>query len=204
MLWTTVQDPRTYRGGQRHYPGQTRSRPSRDRRGGPAVTRSPLATVAAALLLAVAFGGCRPADEPEPRDRGEAARENLEETGRELGDDLSEAGRDLGEGLAEAGRDVGEGLADAGRAAAEGAQELGERVEPHLRDAALTAAVKGRLAADPEVDALAIDVDTVDGVVTLSGKVDSAAQRDEAAELARGTDGVREVVNRIEVGPRGN
>jgi osmotically-inducible protein OsmY len=154
------------------------------------------------VLLAIAASGCRPTDEVERRDRPESETENLEEAGRELGDDLAEASRDLGEGLAEAGRDVGEGLGEAGRAAAEGAEELGARVEPHLRDAALTAAVKARLAADPEVDAFAIDVDTVDGVVTLSGKVESAAQRDEAAELARGTDGVSEVVNRIEVGPR--
>lgn len=69
-----------------------------------------------------------------------------------------------------------------------------------IDDAAITTAVKSKLAADPEVNPFNIDVDTDDGVVRLSGTVAKAEARTEAAQLARNTDGVRRVVNDIEVG----
>jgi osmotically-inducible protein OsmY len=46
-----------------------------------------------------------------------------------------------------------------------------------------------------------VDVDVDKGVVTLSGTVDSEVEKELAAEIARGTDGVEEVVNRLEVAP---
>src|SRR5688572_13409338 len=64
-----------------------------------------------------------------------------------------------------------------------------------IDDAAITAAVKTKLAADPEVAAMDIDVDTTDGVVRLSGTVTSNNERSEAVDLARSTDGVRRVIN---------
>ena len=54
-------------------------------------------------------------------------------------------------------------------------------------DAATTAAVKTKLLADTKVGGLKIDVDTKDNVVTLTGKVHSAAERTEAVRLARTT-----------------
>ena len=68
-------------------------------------------------------------------------------------------------------------------------------------DAATTAAVKTKLLADTKVGGLAIDVDTKDNVVTLSGKVKSAAEKTEAARLARTTTGVKGVVNHLVVDP---
>jgi hyperosmotically inducible protein len=69
-----------------------------------------------------------------------------------------------------------------------------------IDDAEITASVKAKLAADPEVKAHEIDVDTLDGEVRLSGIVDDAATRREAEKLARGTDGVRRVKNELKVG----
>lgn len=69
-----------------------------------------------------------------------------------------------------------------------------------LEDAAVTAVVKTRLAADPEVNPFEIDVDTTDGVVTLRGIVEDDAARREAIELARATDGVVRVISEIELG----
>jgi hyperosmotically inducible periplasmic protein len=64
-------------------------------------------------------------------------------------------------------------------------------------DAGITSAVKTRLLADKTVGGLKIDVDTRDGVVTLSGRVSSAAERAEAARLAGATKGVKSVRNDI-------
>jgi hyperosmotically inducible periplasmic protein len=64
-------------------------------------------------------------------------------------------------------------------------------------DTTINTAVKNRLAADPTTNAAKIDVDTSNGVVTLSGKVPTAAEKSEAERIARNTQGVRQVVNNI-------
>jgi len=66
-------------------------------------------------------------------------------------------------------------------------------------DPGITTAVKSKLAADDTVKAYQIDVDTKSRVVTLSGAVETAAAKEQALLLARQTDGVQEVVDRITV-----
>ena len=68
-------------------------------------------------------------------------------------------------------------------------------------DPGITTAVKAKLAADDTVKSYRIDVDTANRVVTLSGNVDTAAARTRAVELARTTDGVSDVVDRLTVAP---
>ena len=75
-------------------------------------------------------------------------------------------------------------------------QSPGQQVD----DAAITAQVKTKLAADPEINPFNIDVDTDDGVVTLRGQVEDPEAKTEAGKLARGTSGVRSVHNEITVG----
>lgn len=75
-----------------------------------------------------------------------------------------------------------------------------ETVGTHIDDAGITASVKTAFAADPLVKALSIDVDTRDGVVTLSGRVGSSAERAKAEDIARRTDGVKAVRNQLMVG----
>ena len=66
-------------------------------------------------------------------------------------------------------------------------------------DAGLTTKVKTKLAADSTVKASQINVDTKDKVVTLSGNVDNEAARTQAVALARGTEGVQDVVDNLTV-----
>ncbi len=68
------------------------------------------------------------------------------------------------------------------------------------KDAALTAAVKTKFLADTKVSGLKIDVDTSKGVVTLSGTVPTADERTQAVAIAKETDGVKSVVNKLKVG----
>ena len=68
-------------------------------------------------------------------------------------------------------------------------------------DPGITTAVKSKLAADDTVRATDINVDTKNGVVTLKGEVPSAAAKTRAIELAKATDGVRDVVDAIAVTP---
>ena len=62
-------------------------------------------------------------------------------------------------------------------------------------DPGITTKVKAKLAADDTVKSYRIDVDTKDRVVTLSGQVDTAVAKARAVELARATEGVREVID---------
>jgi len=66
-----------------------------------------------------------------------------------------------------------------------------------IEDAAITAAVKAKLLADTTVGGLKIDVDTKDGVVSLSGPVKSPTEKDQAIRLARETNGVKDVQDKL-------
>jgi hyperosmotically inducible protein len=79
--------------------------------------------------------------------------------------------------------------------------EMARPVDTAAGDAALTAAVKAKLLADPKVSGLKIDVDTKDAVVTLTGTVRSQAEKDEALRLARETESVKNVTDQITVAP---
>ena len=99
-----------------------------------------------------------------------------------------------------AGDEAGAVLERAGKEVERGAEALERQAKPLLDDATLTAKVKAKLAADPEVTAYAIDVDTLEGTVSLSGRVETAGESAEAEKLARDTEGVKAVVNRLAVG----
>ncbi|HWA25835.1 MAG TPA: BON domain-containing protein [Lacunisphaera sp.] len=74
-------------------------------------------------------------------------------------------------------------------------QSTGEYID----DAAITAKVKGAFVKDEAVKALDVQVETFRGVVQLSGFVDSAYQKSRAEQLARSTNGVRDVSNNIQL-----
>jgi osmotically-inducible protein OsmY len=110
-----------------------------------------------------------------------------------------------GAGLTFPGRDT---VGTAGQTGAERAKQVGQdisqktaeaakRAEEALSDGALTAKIKAKMTLDDTVKALDLNVDTVDGVVTVTGKVRTRAERDRALALARETKGVRNVVDRI-------
>jgi osmotically-inducible protein OsmY len=69
-----------------------------------------------------------------------------------------------------------------------------------LEDATLTATIKSKLLWNAATQALAIEVATVDGVVTLKGKAQTADAKQLAGTLATNTDGVYEVNNLISLG----
>jgi hyperosmotically inducible protein len=71
--------------------------------------------------------------------------------------------------------------------------------EENVTDAWLVTKVKSQLAADPDVNSFNIDVDALDGQITLSGVVTAERARAEAEQIARATQGVKSVRNEIRV-----
>jgi hyperosmotically inducible protein len=72
-------------------------------------------------------------------------------------------------------------------------------VGENVSDAWLVTKIATQLAVDPEVDSRDIDVDVLDGQVTLSGLVTTVRARQEAERIAKATDGVKAVRNEIRV-----
>jgi osmotically-inducible protein OsmY len=95
----------------------------------------------------------------------------------------------------EARANVREAARDAKQATVNAADAAGDKV----KDATITMGVKSRLAADPTLSALAIDVDTAGGRVALHGTAPDAAARDRATQIAGQVDGVLSVENQLTV-----
>ena len=71
-----------------------------------------------------------------------------------------------------------------------------------IDDAALTASVNAALVADKPANFTRIDVDTTNGVVALNGTVETPEQRARAEQLAARVNGVKKVVNNLQVNRR--
>jgi hyperosmotically inducible protein len=78
----------------------------------------------------------------------------------------------------------------------------GKTAGQNVDDATITASVKSTLVADKAANLTRIDVDTNNGVVALNGVVESSDHKARAEQLARRVDGVRNVVNNLQVQKR--
>jgi osmotically-inducible protein OsmY len=67
-------------------------------------------------------------------------------------------------------------------------------------DAWITTKIQSKYFMDRSVKSTQINVDTAAGVVTLTGTVPDAAAKQTAEAIARGTTGVKRVVNNLQVG----
>jgi osmotically-inducible protein OsmY len=77
----------------------------------------------------------------------------------------------------------------------------GKTVGETIDDTTITTRVKTAMLNDPNVGGLRIDVDTFKGAVTLSGRVKSQAEHDQAIALARSVSGVTEVKDALQIMP---
>jgi len=75
------------------------------------------------------------------------------------------------------------------------ANSVGEKID----DGVITTKVKSALLADDTVKGLDINVDTMNGTVTLNGTVDNQTQADRAVQISKGIEGVANVQNNLKV-----
>ena len=88
---------------------------------------------------------------------------------------------------------------ETGTEIAEGARAAGARVAEVVEDGALTAKIKSKMALDDHVKARDIDVDTSDGLITLTGTLQSEAEHERAVQLTLETQGVRTIIDALVV-----
>lgn len=73
--------------------------------------------------------------------------------------------------------------------------------QQYMSDSKITLAVKAKLLADKDIKSTDISVTTENGVVTLTGTVPDAMQKDKAAKIAQDAEGVKSVVNNLQLSP---
>lgn len=66
-----------------------------------------------------------------------------------------------------------------------------------IEDTAITAQIKSAILAEPKLKVLQITVETIGGVVTLAGLVDTQSNSDMATQVASAVMGVKRVDNRL-------
>lgn len=132
-----------------------------------------LKMIVPSMLMVIGLAAC---DKPGP---AETAGKNIDRT-------VDQAGQKIGEAADKVGEKISEQSAKAGVA---------------IDDAEITTKVKAAILAEPGLKTLQISVDTVKGVVTLSGSVDTQAHSDTAKSLARAVSGVSAVNNQLLIKP---
>jgi osmotically-inducible protein OsmY len=81
--------------------------------------------------------------------------------------------------------------------------EQGAKSAQVFDDAEITTRVKAEYLGEPGLKSMQIRVDTVNGVVTLTGTVDSKSNSEKAEALAKAISGVKEVNNQLITLPAG-
>lgn len=125
------------------------------------------------LLLGVTLSAC---DKPGP----------AEQAGKTIDQTVSQAASKVGETVDKAGANLA---------------KQGEKTGVAINDAEITTKVKAAILAEPGLKSLQISVETVKGVVTLSGSADSQSNSDRAKALAGAVSDVLNVENQLVVKP---
>lgn len=154
-----------------------------------------LASVLAVSAMAMGLVACDRMKEPTVGQQTDSAVGNSERA-------AADANRNAENAAASAQNNMQQGAANTQAAASDAAQaarDAGSSAMDVAGDAAITARVSARLAEDSALSAIKIDVDTSNGVVTLTGPAPSQEAKNRATTLAQGVNGVTSVVNNLTV-----
>ena len=129
-------------------------------------------------------------------DKADAAKDKAEakaDRAKDKADAKADRAKDKADDKADRAKDKSDKVGDK-------AQDRADRVGNEISDAWITTKLQSKYYLDTDVKGLNIDVTTNGGVVTLTGKVTSAAEREKALSLAKSTDGVKQVIDKLTLG----
>ena len=154
--------------------------------------------VVISVLLAAGLTAC---DKPGPAETaGKKIDQTAEAAGKKIDQTAEAAGRKIEQTAESAGKTINEATDKMGDKLGEQGMKAGVAID----DTEITAKVKAAIFAEPGLKTLQISVDTVKGVVTLTGSVDSTQSSARAKELAGAVAGVTQVDNRLAKAVQGN
>lgn len=131
------------------------------------------ALIVASLILALGLSAC---DKPGPAEKA--------------GKKIDQVATDTGKKVSQTVDTVEKSMSD-----------QGAKTSQALDDTEITTKVKGAILTEPGLKSLQIGVDTIKGVVMLTGNVDTKANSDKAKAVAAAVNGVKEVNNQLLVTP---
>lgn len=147
-----------------------------------------IASILAVSALALGLAACGKTEEPTVGQRLDSAVEKTEQAAADA------------RVKAESAMQSAETKMERGAANAEAtAKDAANTAKGAIDDATITAQVNAGLAKDPDLSALKINVDTVNGRVTLNGPAPSTVARDRAETIAKSVTGVTSVNNQLVV-----
>jgi len=147
-----------------------------------------ITSILAVSALALGLAACGKTEEPTVGQRLDSAVEKTEQAAADA------------RGKAESAMQSAETKMEQGAANAEAtAKDAANTAKGAIDDATITAQVNAGLAKDPDLSALKINVDTVNGKVTLNGPAPSTVARDRAETIAKSVTGVTSVNNQLVV-----
>lgn len=146
---------------------------------------------AISLLLVAGLAAC---DRPGP---AETAGKKIDQTAEAAGKKIEQTAEAAGRKIEQTAEAAGRKISDAGDKMGDKLGEQGIKTGVAIEDAEITAKIKAAIFAEPGMKSLQISVDTVHGVVTLTGSVDSPTSSDRVKGLAAAVAGVRSVDNRL-------
>lgn len=141
-------------------------------------------TIVSSLAMLLALGACDRADDRTAGERLDSATAKTESAAKELQRDAKEATASAGAAMDKA---------------VDKTKAMGASAGDKIDDALITAEVKAAIATDKDLSAIKIDVDTRNGVVTLSGPAPTATAKERASEIARNVKGVSSVNNQLTI-----
>lgn len=163
--------------------------------------------VACATALALVWSACSQSDQEKARERAAEARRKAREEAHELAHEAKRAANALDRQIHQSANDAaprsgGDSADERLHRGGQDLREAGGKAKVKLDRAALIAKVKAKLASDVGLSTVtSIDVDGSGQVVTLRGTVDTPEQKKQAEYAVRQVNGVRDVVNELQVKP---
>jgi osmotically-inducible protein OsmY len=166
------------------------------------LTKKTGVAVIAGVLAAAALVGCERRDEQVSQTPGQKldeaiadTREASREASARMEERVDQAQASAEQNAQEAKVAIAERTDQAKAAVERGAEKTAQAFD----DAKVTAEIKSALIKDESLQATAINVDTKNGAVTLTGTVPSQTARERALTLARKVEGVASVQNDLSV-----
>ena len=150
--------------------------------------------------VAVGAGGLWYLGTNRGRTQVQAAGAQIEDTAKAVHDGIAEKIQDL----KLSPQEVKDELARTGQVVRRKAQQAGQAIADATSDSRITATLKAKILVSRDLNSHDLSVSTSAGVVTLSGTVTVAEDISKAIVLAMDTDGVREVVSKIQLAPPAN
>ena len=139
--------------------------------------------------------------QPRSQELTARAKENVRESTASVRESVREGASNVGDSLKRTfdADNIREEFTRTGKVIREKTGKAADYVADATANARTTGAIKTKLVADSGLSAFKINVDTSDGVVTLSGTVSSYEEIGKAMKLAMETDGVQRVISTLQV-----